>query len=117
MTQRASAGGTWATTQTRACARYAATAAFSTIARAAAGLRAPVRRLEALAPLASPAPAAAAFARAPVATGAVEASFLSCAFVRFSVPTSVSLSSPRMNASTRLWAMSSWIWIGGLFMK
>ena len=34
-----------------------------------------------------------------------------------SVPTSVSLSSPRMNASTRLNAMSSWIWCGGLFMK
>ena len=35
----------------------------------------------------------------------------------FSVPTSVSLSSPRMNASTRLKAMSSWICCGGLFMK
>ena len=34
-----------------------------------------------------------------------------------SVPTSVSLSSPRMNASTRLNAMSSWICCGGLFMK
>ena len=34
-----------------------------------------------------------------------------------SVPTSVSLSSPRMNASTRLKAMSSWICWGGLFMK
>jgi hypothetical protein len=34
-----------------------------------------------------------------------------------SVPTSVSSSSPRMNASTRLYAMSSWTWIGGLFMK
>ena len=34
-----------------------------------------------------------------------------------SVPTRVSSSSPRMNASTRLNAMSSWIWIGGLFMK
>ncbi len=34
-----------------------------------------------------------------------------------SVPTSVSLSSPRMNASTRLYAMSSWICWGGLFMK
>ena len=35
----------------------------------------------------------------------------------FSVPTSVSVSSPRMNASTRLNAMSSWICCGGLFMK
>ena len=34
-----------------------------------------------------------------------------------SVPTSVSLSSPLMNASTRLNAMSSWICWGGLFMK
>ena len=34
-----------------------------------------------------------------------------------SLPTSVSLSSPRMNASTRWCAMSSWIWSGGLFMK
>ena len=38
-------------------------------------------------------------------------------FDGFSVPTSVSLSSPRMNASTRSCAMSSWIWSGGLFMK
>ena len=35
----------------------------------------------------------------------------------FSVPTRVSLSSPRMNASTRLKAMSSWSCAGGLFMK
>ena len=59
---------------------------------------------------------AAAFAR-PWSARAMDASFRSWALVRFSVPTSVSLSSPRMNASTRLKAMSSWIWIGGLFMK
>jgi hypothetical protein len=58
-----------------------------------------------------------AAAGAFVFVGAVLASFLSAAFERFSVPTSVSLSSPRMNASTLLWAMSSWIWTGGLFMK
>ena len=61
--------------------------------------------------------AAAAFLAAAEATGAVEASFFSWALVRFSVPTSVSLSSPRMNASTRCRATSSWIWTGGLFMK
>ncbi len=87
----------------------------------------PMRSLEALAVAAAlalalarghqRADAAAAFLPAAVATGAVDASFLSCAFVRFSVPTSVSLSSPRMNASRRLCEMSSWIWIGGLFMK
>src|SRR4029077_4864466 len=60
--------------------------------------------------------AAAAFL-APGQTGAAEASLRSCFLVRFSVPTSVSLSSPRMNASTRWRAMSSWIWTGGLFMK
>ena len=51
------------------------------------------------------------------------ARFLDCGarFVTFagagSSPCSVSLSSPRMNASTRSRAMSSWIWMGGLFMK
>ncbi len=45
------------------------------------------------------------------------ASFRSARLGGVSVPTSVSWSSPRMNASTRLNAMSSWIWIGGLFMK
>ena len=45
------------------------------------------------------------------------ASLRSLRFSGFSVPTSVSLSSPRMNASTRLYAMSSWICWGGLFMK
>src|SRR5207248_4669871 len=38
-------------------------------------------------------------------------------FAGSSVPTSVSLSSPRMKASTRSRATSSWIWMGGLFMK
>ena len=77
----------------------------------------PVRRLEVLPGGHQREAAAAAFLPAADATGAVEASFLSWAFVRFSVPTSVSLSSPRMNASRRLCEMSSWIWIGGLFMK
>ena len=56
--------------------------------------------------------------RAAAATLAlVPASRLTVFLTGASVPTSVSLSSPRMNASTRLNAMSSWIWIGGLFMK
>ncbi len=45
------------------------------------------------------------------------ATFLSLRSAGASVPTSVSSSSPRMNASTRAWAMSSWICSGGLFMK
>ena len=73
------------------------------------GASAPVRRLEA------------SFAvghLAAVATLAfVPAIRLTVFLTGASVPTSVSLSSPRMNASTRLNAMSSWIWCGGLFMK
>ena len=38
-------------------------------------------------------------------------------FLDSSLPVSVSLSSPRMNASTRSRATSSWSWSGGLFMK
>ncbi len=38
-------------------------------------------------------------------------------FLDTSVPVSVSLSSPRMKASTRSRATSSWSWSGGLFMK
>src|SRR3954467_11753108 len=56
--------------------------------------------------------------RAAVATLAlVPARRLTVFLTGASVPTSVWLSSPRMNASTRLNAMSSWIWMGGLFMK
>ncbi len=56
--------------------------------------------------------------RAAVATLAlVPAIRLTVFLTGASVPSRVSLSSPRMNASTRLKAMSSWIWIGGLFMK
>jgi len=55
---------------------------------------------------------------AAVATLALlPASLRNLRFTGASVPTSVSSSSPRMNASTRLNAMSSWIWRGGLFMK
>jgi hypothetical protein len=75
----------------------------------------PMRRVEARS--ASHRAAAADFLADADATGAVEASFFSCAFERFSVPTRVSLSSPRMNASSRRRATSSWIWTGGLFMK
>ena len=74
-----------------------------------AGAPAPVRRLET--------PFAVGH-RAAVATLAlVPARRLTVFLTGASVPTSVSLSSPRMNASTRLNAMSSWIWMGGLFMK
>ena len=56
--------------------------------------------------------------RVPAATFALApASRLSVFLAGASVPTSVSSSSPRMKASTRLNAMSSWIWTGGLFMK
>ena len=55
---------------------------------------------------------------AAVATWAfVPASLRYVRLASFSVPTRVSSSSPRMNASTRLNAMSSWICCGGLFMK
>ena len=55
---------------------------------------------------------------AVVATWAfVPASLRYVRLATFSVPTRVSSSSPRMNASTRLNAMSSWICWGGLFMK
>src|SRR5207247_7748322 len=65
---------------------------------------------------------AAAFVPAPraAASAALAGRLASLRSVRFcgaSVPTSVSLSSPRMNASTRVNAMSSWICWGGLFMK
>ena len=56
---------------------------------------------------------------APAVRGLVLAlaTFLSCLRTGCSVPTRVSLSSPRMKASTRSCATSSWIWRGGLFMK
>ena len=52
-------------------------------------------------------------AGAPPRRGARRVNFLGSV----SVPTRVSLSSPRMKASTRLKAMSSWSWMGGLFLK
>ena len=73
-----------------------------------AGRGAAVRRLE----------PALARRHLPAATLAlVPATFFRRRLAGASVPTSVSLSSPRMKASTRLNAMSSWIWTGGLFMK
>ena len=54
---------------------------------------------------------------APSADALLAASLRKVRFAGASVPTSVSLSSPRMKASTRLNAMSSWICCGGLFMK
>ena len=71
-------------------------------------IEAPVGRLE-------PAVAPGHFAAAAFAFAWPASAFES--FFDSSVPTSVSLSSPRMNASTRLNAMSSWIWMGGDFMK
>ena len=62
-------------------------------------------------------------ATATQATPAVRALLLAVATLRSdlragcSVPTRTSLSSPRMKASTRSRATSSWIWMGGLFMK
>ena len=91
---------------------------------AGAGLRAPpVRRDE---PLRAPAEGRRRPGSAPAAAFAARRSPRPCAGSGLgvasvagslplrrgaSVPTSVSLSSPRMNASTRLNAMSSWIWL------
>ena len=71
------------------------------------GLEAPMGRLQ-LSPLAHRVAAAFVFATPASALASLRDT---------SLPTSVSLSSPRMNASTRWCAMSSWIWSGGLFMK
>ena len=103
---------------TRVAAGSATTARRSTTR----GLAAPasMRRLEsALAGVAAGRSASAVgHVAAAVATLAfVPASLRSVRLAGVSVPTSVSLSSPRMNASTRLNAMSSWICCGGLFMK